>query len=280
MVRPIVEGKSIEDFVTTLLGRQPGFPTYFARMRPLNQAGPPLLGARVPDPRPMDLDEVRAATAGGALIVDLRSPAAYAVQHAPGSYSIPAGSSFGTWLGWTVEPDRRIVLILEAPADWDDTIRQALRIGHEQVVGHLRGGFAAWTAGGGEIEAIERLTVDQLAALSGGGSEAPLVIDVRQPAEYASGHIPGAIHLSAGDLQDRLADLPKDRPIATVCASGYRSSVAASLLAQAGFQNVAWVADGLPAWKAAGMPVERGEGKPRIPADDADATAAGHRHSH
>jgi hydroxyacylglutathione hydrolase len=62
----------------------------------------------------------------------------------------------------------------------------------------------------------------------------------------------------AGDLPDRLAELPRDRAIATICASGYRSSVAASLLRQAGFQDVAWVEGGVPTWQAAGLPVEIG----------------------
>jgi hydroxyacylglutathione hydrolase len=271
MVRPIVEGRDIEVFVETLLGRQPSFPAYFARMRPTNQDGPAMLGARVPDPRPLDLDEAKAAVAGGALIVDLREPSAFAFQHIPGSRSIPAGPSFGTWLGWLVEPDRPLVLILDDPARWDDAIRQTLRIGHEVVLGHLRGGIATWTSAGEPVEAHDRLTVQELGReLSGGGHEAPFVIDVRQATEYASSHVPGSIHVAAGDLPARLADLPRDRPIAAICGSGYRASVAASLLAASGFERVAWVADGVPAWKAAGLPVERGEGRAgELPAIDA-----------
>ncbi|MBA2670057.1 MAG: rhodanese-like domain-containing protein, partial [Gemmatimonadetes bacterium] len=74
--------------------------------------------------------------------------------------------------------------------------------------------------------------------------------------EYASGHIPGAVHLHAGDLPERLSELPRDRELLTVCASGYRSSVAASLLQQAGFTRVGWVSGGVPAWRAAGFPVD------------------------
>jgi hydroxyacylglutathione hydrolase len=69
----------------------------------------------------------------------------------------------------------------------------------------------------------------------------------------------GARHLTAGSLPDELASLPRDKPIAVMCASGYRSSVAASLLDGAGFENVAWVADGVPAWRAAGYEVETGD---------------------
>src|SRR3954452_1515587 len=97
MVRPIVEGKDIETFVQALLGRQPAFPAYFVRMRPTNQNGPAPIGARVPDPRPMAYEDARTALAQGAQLIDLRSPAAFAVQHAPGALSTPAGASFGTW---------------------------------------------------------------------------------------------------------------------------------------------------------------------------------------
>ena len=73
------------------------------------------------------------------------------------------------------------------------------------------------------------------------------------------GHVPGSILITAGSLPDRLAELPLDRPIATICASGLRASVAASILRTNGFEDVSWVASGVPAWKAAGHPVVRGE---------------------
>lgn len=286
---PMIQATEFDAFARRLLRGQPAFPRYFARMRPTNQAGPRLLGGRVPDARPMSVDEVRAALGtaagqdGGALVVDLRRPADHAVAHLPGSISIPSGSSFGTWLGWVVEPERPLVLVLDSPDDWDDAVRQALRIGHESVLGHLRGGVRQWQESGGPIEAGGRLNVDELAAaVDRGGPEAPLVIDVRQLSEYAAGHVPGAIHVAAGSLPDRLDELPRDRPIATVCASGYRASVAASLLRNAGFADVSWVAEGVPAWRARGHPVDRGE--PDSPSPDAgDAGAeqpaiAGHRH--
>ena len=286
---PMIQATEFDAFARRLLRGQPAFPRYFARMRPTNQSGPRLLGGRVPDPRPMSVHEVRAALGGdgsggeGALVVDLRQPAAHAVAHIPGSMSIPSGSSFGTWLGWVVEPDRPLVLVLDSPDDWDDAVRQALRIGHEPVLGHLRGGVRAWQEAGGPIAAGGRLNVDQLAAaVDRGGPEAPLVVDVRQLSEYAAGHVPGALHVAAGSLPDRLDDLPRDRPIATVCASGYRASVAASLLRNAGFTNVSWVAEGVPAWRAQGHPVELGEpdeaAADESGADGGEPAVAGHRH--
>jgi hydroxyacylglutathione hydrolase len=258
---PLLQAADVEAFAKRLLRGQPAVPRYFARMRPTNQAGPALLGGRIPELRPLAVDEVRAALADGALLLDLRAAADHAIAHAPGSLSIPIGPSFGTWLGWVVDPGRPVVLVLDRAADWDEAIRQAVRIGAEgSIVGHLRGGFGSWVESGGPVEANGRLTVDQLATALDrpAPGEAPLVIDVRQANEYESGHVPGSIHISAGSLPDRLAELPRDRPIATICAAGLRASVAASILRSAGFADVSWVASGVPAWRAAGHPTVRG----------------------
>jgi hydroxyacylglutathione hydrolase len=260
---PMIQPAEVEEFVRVLLGDQPAFPHYFARMRPLNQAGPRLLGGRIPEAPPLTVDEARDALAGDALLIDAREPVAHAVAHIPGSFSIASGSSFGTWLGWVVEPDRPLILLLDNPEDRDDLVRQALRIGYERVVGYLAGGIDAWREAGLPTESNGRLTVEELAGrLAAGGPDAPLVIDVRQATEFAAGHVPGSVHIRGGDLPSRLADLPRDRPIATICASGYRSSVAASLLRRAGFTDVWWVADGLPSWVAHGHLVDKDAPRP------------------
>jgi len=267
--------------VARLLRGQPAMPTYVARMRPINQSGPALLGARVPEPRPLSLDEARAAVARDAVVLDLRPAADHAVGHIPGSLSIPLGPSFGTWLGWVVPVDRPIVLILERSSDWDEAIRQALRIGSENaIVGHLQGGFSAWADAGLEQESNGRLNVAELGRLiDGDPAEAPLVIDVRQANEYAVGHVPGSVHISAGSLAERLAELPADRPIAAICASGFRASIAASILRAGGFRDVSWVANGVPAWRAAGRPIARGDDpagrRKAAPRPDGDAEGRG-----
>lgn len=256
--QPILGIEDVDEFVRALLADQPPFPRYFARMRPINQAGPAPLG-EVPVPRPLPVDRVRELLEGEHLLLDLRAPAAYAQAHVVGSLSLPAGSSFGTWLGWVVEPDRPLILLLDSVGQWDAAVRQALRIGYDQVEGYLHGGFGRWEDAGLPVESARGITVAGLRALVAGGNGAgPLVIDVRAADEYARGHVPGSLHLHAGDLPDRLTDLPRDRPLFTICASGYRSSVAAGLLQRAGFRDVGWVSGGVPAWRAAGYPVERG----------------------
>jgi hydroxyacylglutathione hydrolase len=247
-------------FARALLAGQPTVPAYFARMRPTNQAGPAPVGLAPAPPRPLEPAAVGELVRDGALVVDLRDPLEHALAHLPGSVSIPSGSSFATWLGWIVEPERPVVLLLGAPGDWEDAARQAGRVGYEAaIIGHVRGGFDAWQAAGLPTESSGRLSVGDLAGrVASGGPDSPLVIDVRQAAEYERGHVPGALHLGAGELPARLAELPRDRPLATICASGYRASVAASLLRRAGFDDVSWVAAGVPAWRRSGQPIERG----------------------
>jgi rhodanese-related sulfurtransferase len=86
-----------------------------------------------------------------------------------------------------------------------------------------------------------------------------IVLDVREPVEYASGHVPGAVNLPQADLADRLEELPRDRPVLLICQGGYRSLRAAQFLKQVGFTQVASVAGGTAAWVAAGKPLGRGE---------------------
>ncbi len=292
---PLLAPMEVDAFARALLSGQPTFPRYFARMRPLNQAGPRLLGGIVPEIAALPVEDVAERLARGAVLVDARSPEAHAEGHIPGSLSIPAGDSFGTWLGWVVDADASVILLVDRRADLDDLARQALRIGFDGLAGYVDGdghgdgrggdggggggghggghggggdgdrgggggdGLAAWRRFGRPVEVGGRLDPDGLArALHASPEDRPLVIDVRQASEFEAGHVPGAWHIAGGSLPDRLAELPRDRPIATICASGYRSSVAASLLRAAGFTDVSWVTEGLPAWQDAGYETETG----------------------
>jgi hydroxyacylglutathione hydrolase len=192
---------------------------------------------------------------------------------------VPAGSSFGTWLGWVVDPDRPVVVLVDTPEALDDIARQAIRIGFDSIVGYVDGGLRAWRAAGRTVQAGATYDVDRLAAqLSGDGGDRPLVIDVRQATEFEAGHVPGSVHIGAGELPAMLDELPRDRPIVTMCASGYRSSVAASMLRAAGFERVAAVNSGLPTWEARGYPVEYGGADAEPPSAAPTVTVEGHAH--
>jgi hydroxyacylglutathione hydrolase len=279
---PLLAPMEIDAFARALLAGQPTFPRYFARMRPINQSGPRLLGGVVPAIEPLAGDRLDAALAGGAIVVDTRRPEAHAAARIPGSLSIPAGSSFGTWLGWVVDAETPVVLLVDGVEDLDDLSRQALRIGYEATAGYVEGGFAAWRRSGGPVAVGRPYDVDALAAeLARGGPDAPFVIDVRQPSEFEAGHVPGSTHIGAGELPGRLEALPRDREIATICASGYRSSVAASLLRASGFERVVAVRGGLPDWEARGYPVAYGTGSGDLSWPVATGVAAAHEgHAH
>ena len=212
---PLLAPMEVEAFARALLSGQPTIPRYFARMRPMNQAGPRLLGGV----RPGHRAAVRCAgwsDGPGSWRGRGRRPVAapsMPAAHVPGSLSIPAGPSFGTWLGWVVEADAPIVLIV-------DDAGRSRRPGPPGDRGSAaRRSRATWTAGsragrrsGRPVEDGAAIDVDDLAAaLSAGGPEAPFVIDVRQPSEFEAGHVPGAVHIGAGELPEVLDRLPRDR---------------------------------------------------------------------
>ena len=291
---PMVEPSDVDAFASLLLRDQPAFPRYFARMRPMNQAGPRLLGGRIPEPRPMSVDEVRTALKAGAGAAAM-APAVPATPSSSTSASprrmpSPICRAHLDPVGLVVRDMARLGRRARSTARARP--RLAGRVGRRGPAGAPdrsrdhprapRGGLPAWQGAGGPVAAGGRLSVDELASRSRrAGPATPLVIDVRQRSEYESGHVPGALHLAAGSLPDRLDELPRDRPIAMICASGYRSSVAASLLRSAGFTDVSWVADGLPAWRGQGHPVERGapsEADSEPSGAGGDPALAAHRH--
>jgi hydroxyacylglutathione hydrolase len=129
-----------------------------------------------------------------------------------------------------------------------------LRIGYDLPKGWLSGGMMAWRTAAKPIEMLPQWTVRQLQEQLSRRSEL-LVIDVRQPGEWNAGHIDGALHISGAELPGRITEVPRDRPVATLCGSGYRSSVSASLLLKESYTDVTNVLGGMSAWKAAGFPL-------------------------
>lgn len=232
----------------------PAVPPYWRRMRPMNQAGPPVLGPPV-EPPSLPAAEVEALVAGGALILDCRSVEAFAGGHVPGSLHVELGPSFPTWAGTVLPEGARVVLVVDRPDDVREAAVHLLRIGYDPPVGWLRGGVRAWKEQGRPVRTIPAVEVGRLRDLLERGEVD--VLDVRQPAEWRGGRIEGARFITGAELPARLDEVPRDRPVAVVCGSGYRSSVCASLLARVGAEVVN-VAGGMGAWRRAGLPVARG----------------------
>jgi len=126
------------------------------------------------------------------------------------------------------------------------------RIGFDHVSGYLKEGLRSLEARPDLTETTERVSA-QVAAERLASSEPPVGLDVRTPTERASKHIAGTIHIPLNHLQERVGELPANRPILVHCAGGYRSSIAASLLKRHGLRDVSEIAGGITAWEAAGL---------------------------
>jgi hydroxyacylglutathione hydrolase len=222
-------------------------------MRKLNKEGPAPLGT-LAEPAALRPEDFEKSANSGAVILDCRSADAFAA-HVPKSLNVGIGSSFPTWAGTVLPPNKPILLVLENPSDLWAVCWELLRIGYGVPAGWLAGGMFGWRTAGKPIEMMSQIDVWQLRERLQSGDDG-LVLDVRQPKEWNSGHIAGAVHITGAELPKRIDEVPRDRPVATICGSGYRSSVAASLLQSAGFDDVTNVLGGMNAWQKAGMPTE------------------------
>jgi hydroxyacylglutathione hydrolase len=217
-------------------------------MKVLNRQGPPILG-ELPAPKALSPTELEKLQAEGAQLVDARPKEEFNQGNVPGSINVQADKGFSNWAGWTVDPDRPIVLI--APRDRiDELVRNLIGVGLDRIAGYLPD-ISSWPESGRELETLAMLDPAELHQQK----DSYEIIDVRGQEEWNAGHIPGARHIHVGYLRDRLGELPTDRPLALHCASGARSNLAASILQAEGVKNVTNVSGGIMAWKAAGLPV-------------------------
>lgn len=238
-----------DTFASLLLASLGSYPAYFARLAEVNRRGPaPVTG--IPALAPLTPVGLRTLMGGGGQVIDARPAGQFAAGHIPGAVSIPLREQFATWLGWLLPAGVPLGFVLADGQDPAEVAWQALKIGYEELAGQLDGGMAAWLADGGPTEETELVTAGRI------GSRP--VLDVRQDAEYASGHIPGAAHVELGDLPAQLQDAPAGAVV--MCGHGERAMTAASLLQRAGHRGLAVLAGGgAPDWAdATGQPLQEG----------------------
>jgi rhodanese-related sulfurtransferase len=244
---PLLQAPDEDAFVALLLETFGSYPTYFARLRAVNQRGPRVIG-RFPALAKLDLEAFDRHIDADADLVDVRPIEAFAEGHIPGSLSIAFRPSFASWLGWLVEPDRPLLFVVEPEQDRLDLVRQALGIGYEQLAGELAGGIETWRDAGRTLATTE-LTSTPLEI------EATRVIDVRQASEYEDGHVPGALHLELGSLPDA-ADAAAG-PTTMICAHGERAMTAASVAERQGHRPQVFLG-GAERWaRSVGRPLVR-----------------------
>jgi hydroxyacylglutathione hydrolase len=240
---------SKEEFICLITADQPEAPPYFNYDAILNTREHATLDKNLEQVlHPLDLDEVLRMGDWGAQILDVRDPAEYAKGHVAGSINIGLGGQYATWAGTVLDRAIPIVIIAEPGREQEAATRLG-RIGFDHVKGYLAGGMEALAARPDLVWSTERISA-QMVAEELAGAEPPLLLDVRNPREWNTRHIDGSVNVPLNHLQERIAEIPRDRRIAVHCAGGYRSSIAASILHQHGITHLVEMTGGMAAWEA------------------------------
>jgi len=249
---PYVRIETLDEFREALKKNAPPVPTHYPRMKKVNAKGPPVIG-NLPRCPALGPDEFAHAAERGQL-VDTRDMLAFGGGHISGALNIGGRPDLSVWAGWLLDPDRPVCLVLEQDRQLTRILPLLWRTGFTRFGGYLAGGMAAWQEAGRDMSELPQMTVHEVRLAL--GTVQPL--DVRKDNEWEGGHIPGARHIFLGGLPERLNELDRDTPLATYCASGFRASIAASMLAAHGFSDVRNVPGSWMAWKKAGYPTEGG----------------------
>ena len=253
-----------DQFVRLVLADQPDAPAYFTYDAVLNTRERPTLDRTLEKSlRPLSLAAVLDLRREGGQLLDARDPAYFEAGHLAGSLNVSLGGQYATWAGTVLDRERPIVIIAEPGREYEAAMRLG-RIGFDRVAGYLDGGMQSLAAGSGAaadehvndgrelVTTIERIAPEALGEeLRQEPALRPLVVDVRSPREWSADHIEGSLNLPLNHLAERLSEIPPSRRIVVHCASGYRSSIAASVLKQHGFTDVVDLAGGFNAWGAA-----------------------------
>ncbi len=249
-----------DEFVRMMTAELPEAPAYFPRDAEINRSGAEAL-SHLSKPKPLTSEQVRQLTSQTNslryVILDVRAAAEFGAGHVPGSLNIGLGGQFAIWAGSLIPLTAPIVIVAQAEAQVNEAQMRLARVGIENVKGYLEGGVEEWQHAGFELATVPQISVDELNTLI--IEQTPLqILDVRRPPEYASGHVPRAIHAPLSTLAATIQtpSLNPGKPTAVICAGGFRSSAATSILKQNGFTNLLNITGGTTAWINAGYPVE------------------------
>jgi glyoxylase-like metal-dependent hydrolase (beta-lactamase superfamily II) len=241
-LRPMTE----DEFVALVTEGQPLQPMYFSYDARRNRQAHALLH-EADLPRPLALDDVQARRDAGALVLDTRDPMDFAAGHLRGSVNVGLHGRFAELAGDVLAPDRSIVLVSEPGSELEAKVRLA-RVGYDRIDGALSEPLRVLLENPDVVESSSRLTVTEFEDRRRAVADVQLV-DVRNPTETAGGVIPGAVTVPLPRLTEQMGELDPARPTVVYCASGYRSSIGASVLSAAGFPDVSDLLGGYEAWK-------------------------------
>ncbi|MGH9967933.1 MAG: MBL fold metallo-hydrolase [Pyrinomonadaceae bacterium] len=247
---------SRDEFIRLMTTDMPAAPGYFSKDAEINRSGASPL-ATLPRPAAFSAQEVSGFLAKDYLVLDVRSAAEFGAGHIPGSINIGLGGQFAIWAGTLIPLTAPIIIVAESEAKVDEAVVRLARVGIESAKGYLKEGIQEWRNAGLKIATVPQITVGELNDLIQANQELQ-ILDVRRPSEYESGHVPGATTEPLLTLKERapVLDLEPSKLTAVICAGGYRSSIATSILRQNGFANLLNVTGGTGAWIDAGHEVE------------------------
>ena len=244
------------EFVRQVLAGQPEPPRYFAEMKRVNKEGPRVLDG-FPRPERLPPTALAQVLASGALVLDLRPSSAFAREHVPGTLGIPLNRSFSTWAGSLLPYDRDICLLVggNGTREVDEAVRDLALIGFDRVAGYFgEEALRHWPSTGQSLVSIPQIEAGELAERMARGNVT--VVDVRGRSEWEAGHLPGVPNVPLPSLVERLAEIPRGKPVVLQCQGGARSMIAASLLRVHGLHSVINLTGGFAQWHRAGLPVE------------------------
>ena len=247
----------VQKFTEYALATAPPVPKYYPVMKKVNAQGPQVLGnlPRVPGLPPKAFKKAIEKRSG--VLVDVRTMLAFGGGHIPGALNIGGSPILSIWAGWMLDPDEPILLVLESENDLEEIVRLFIRTGYTKFAGYLVGGMKAWDAAGFPLAEVGQMSVHELNKRA----RELQIVDVRSPREWKNGHVPGVRHIFLPELRKRIGELDRSRPTAVYCGSGYRASIATSIMKPAGFEKLWNVPGSWEAWKKARLPVEGANGK-------------------
>ncbi|GAB3266398.1 MBL fold metallo-hydrolase [Larkinella harenae] len=238
-------------FIEAVLEGLTQAPAYFAENARLNKEGYETID-NVMDRgnRALSPDAFEAAVnETGALVLDVRDAAEFAAGFIPNSINIGLKGQFAPWVGALVPDLKQPIALVTPVGQEEETVKRLARVGYDQSIGYLEGGFAAWKTAGKETDAVVSISAAEFA----GTYERGQVVDVRKPDEFSAEHVQDADNLPLDRLNEYMAEISKTDPVYVHCAGGYRSMVAASILKARGFDNVVNVEGGMGAIKKTGQ---------------------------
>jgi hydroxyacylglutathione hydrolase len=241
---------SRDEFIAEKLEESMERPRYFRKMEVLNLNGPPLL-RHLPVPKPMNSKEVMEARNAGAYLLDVRMPYSFGGAFIDGSTNIWL-DGLPAYGGWDIPYDTPIILMMETMDQLPRAVRVLVRLGYDEVRGYLRVGMDQHLREGRSVARIDQVPPAEALAMQ---EEGATMIDVRDHREKHAGMIEGALEIHIGELDETLEDLDLSQQYIPFCSSGYRGSMATSMMKRKGFDNVTNMMGGFNGWKNAGMPI-------------------------